>query len=117
MNEGFGSAVRQTFKDLSSLAVNPMELKSISNKLNEAIKELLDADKEERLAWESAKQYLGPKMALQLKEAFEKTDNEFYNAYFLISKYADSLNRVSNVWDNAEERIMRSINSSSSNIE
>ena len=49
-------------------------------------------------------------MALQLKEAFEKTDNEFYSALFLVNRYSDSLNRISNVWDSAEDRIMKAIN-------
>ena len=61
-----------------------------STKLSEAIQELIQADKEERMAWENAKSSLGPKMALSLKETFEKTDNEYYNSLFLLNKYADS---------------------------
>ncbi len=114
MTDFITNGINQIFKDQSSLKVNPAELKSLSIRLNEAIKELLQADKEERAAWELAKQYLGPKMGLQLKEAFEKTDNEFYSALFLVSRYADSLNRISNVWDSAEDRIMKAINSAES---
>ena len=98
-----------TFKDGSSLNVDPSELKSLSVKLNDAIKELIEADKEEKMAWEEAKAALGPKMTMQLKSAFEKTDNEYYNAIFLLNKYADSLARVSNIWENAEDRIMKAI--------
>ena len=98
-----------TFKDGSSLNVDPNALKSLSTKLNEAINELVEADKAERLAWEEAKQALGPKMAISLKSAFEKTDNEFYNTLFLIKKYAYSLDRVSSIWDSAEDRIMKAI--------
>ena len=99
-----------SFKDQSSLNVNPTELKSLSTKLSEAIQELIQADKEERMAWENAKSSLGPKMALSLKETFEKTDNEYYNSLFLLNKYADSLSRVSTIWDSAEDRIMKAIN-------
>lgn len=109
--------VNNSFRDQSTLNVNPAELKSLSTKLNEAIQELIQADKEERMAWETAKASLGPKMALSLKETFEKTDNEYYNALFLLNKYADSLNRVSTIWDSAEDRIMKAINIAASSKE
>lgn len=110
MSELFENTVGRAFKDNSSLVVNPIELKALSSKLNEAIKELIQADKEERQAWETAKFALGPKLSLHLKEAFEKTDNEFYNAIFTVNKYADSLSRISNIWDSAEDKIMKAIN-------
>ncbi len=98
------------FKDGSSLDVNPTELKSLSAKLSEAINELAEADKQARMGWEEAKVALGPKMTAQLSGAFEKTDNAYYNAIFQLNKYSNSLGRVSNIWESAEDRIMKAIN-------
>lgn len=89
--------------------VNSSDLKSISVKLKAAIDELVAADKEAHIAWDSAKSSLGPNLSVALKSAFEKTDNEYYNAIFLLNKYQNSLDRVSNIWGNAEERIMSAI--------
>ena len=41
MSDFITSGINQIFRDQSSLKVNPAELKSLSIRLNEAIKELL----------------------------------------------------------------------------
>ncbi len=110
------SLINNSFNS-QELNVNPTELKSLSVKLSEAMNELQEADKEARLAWDAAKTALGPKMALSLSESFEKTDDEYYNALFTVNKYIDSLGRVSNIWDNAEQRIMKAINVAGSSRE
>ena len=89
--------------------INSAELQNISIKLKEAIDELVAADKEERLAWEEAKACLRSNLAWPLKSVFEKTDNEYYNAVFTLNRYRTSLDRISNIWGTAEERILKAI--------